>query len=147
MAANSVPRAVEQQRAEVAQLFANAFRRTGNTASTAAPGISPASSNWIRGTGVVDPSLSGDSIIPNLDPALAAQGSTRSLAGQSARNSVGSILNDSSTLNIQRDLTTDNLRAFDQGVGRETGTVQGESDLESIELITGECYSYNVGFR
>ncbi|KNZ53921.1 hypothetical protein VP01_30g14 [Puccinia sorghi] len=136
VAGSSVAQAVEQQRAEVARLFADAFRRTGNTASAEERRIETPVANQPSNTGISVPVVDPIQIIPNLDPALAALGSTQNLARPLVLSSTHSNADGASTINIQRNLTRDNLRAFDQDRGRETQTVQGASDQDSIELIT-----------
>lgn len=87
-------------------------------------GILPATlSNHVVGSGAVDPFLRQSIVISNLDPALAGGGFTHSVAGGSVENNNRSTIHNSSTINIQQILTSDNLRTFDQGLGRDTQTV------------------------
>ena len=104
-------------------------RRTGTTVA-----------DQHRGTGVPVPISGTNPVISNLDPALVALGINPSLSRPSILGSSESNIGGSSTINIQRDLTTDNLRVFNRDNGRETQTVHGDSEEDSVELITGGCF-------
>ncbi|KAI9611409.1 hypothetical protein H4Q26_008359 [Puccinia striiformis f. sp. tritici PST-130] len=107
---------------DVASLFANAFRPTGITAR---PDHTP----------FIDPDIANNEPRVVLDPALAALSSNN--PNRSVDRSV-TTRSGNSTLAIQQQLTTGNLRSLDPTINRRENSIEEiPEEQRSVEIITG----------